>query len=137
MLEDGDSDAEPRKTKRHEIMKFTKADTTFETDLKYYRELFRLREIAQREKYDFFWGPFADNKLLAKRINFNRMQRRRRKMKRMNDRLARGLTPGKSAKNDNDSDVSRSESDEQDVNGVVRGNPYDLEDFYMRFSRDL
>ena len=32
---------------------------------------------------------------------------------------------------------SSSSEDEQDVNGVVRGNPYDLEEFYMRFSGDM
>ena len=54
MLIDTDRTEEENKGRE---MKFTKDSTTFETDLKYYRELFRLRDMQERNKYDYFWGP--------------------------------------------------------------------------------
>ena len=50
----------------------------FEVDLRYHREFFRLREIAMRDKVDFFWGPFCEDRLLSKRINKNRVKRARK-----------------------------------------------------------
>lgn len=47
------------------IMTFDPSATKFETDLRYYRELFRLREMRLRDKYDFFWGPYCDDSVLA------------------------------------------------------------------------
>ena len=56
-------------------MEFDPNAMQFETDIKYYRELFRLREMRQRDKYDYFWGPFCEDGMLASRINFNRIKR--------------------------------------------------------------
>jgi len=106
---------------------------SFNTNLKYYRELFRLREIKDRDKFDFFWGPKSNNRYLSARVNFNRIKRmKRQQMNEKRKRMGQHLQA-----EEKESMCSSSSEDEQDVNGVVRGNPYDLEEFYMRFSGDM
>lgn len=122
-------------------MTFDPKATKFETDLRYYRELFRLREMRQRDKYDFFWGPYIEDTVLAQRINFNRIKRHHKRKVLLAKRVAAakaGQGPLPSARSFDkiccDEDlVCPSDSDEQDVSGVVRGNPYDLENYYMKF----
>lgn len=59
-------------------MNYEKKGVRFEVDLRYHREFFRLREIAMRDKIDFFWGPFSKDRLLSRRINQNRLKRQRK-----------------------------------------------------------
>lgn len=44
---------------------FNPDDNRFETDLRYYAGLFRVREKSCRNKYDYFFGPFCDDKMLS------------------------------------------------------------------------
>ena len=107
----------------------------FETDIRYYRELFRLREMRQRDKYDYFYGPYCEDRIMQQRINFNRMRRNKKKnilLEMRKNQLPRSRTASLDETNfdmfccEEDLMVA-SDSDEPDATGVVRGNPHDHE----------
>ena len=168
---------------------FNPDDNRFETDLRYFAGLFRVREKTYRDKYDYFYGPFCKDQMLAQRINYNRIQRVKRNIDRVrmqdlqnqqkqltlkspikveedgtsnaNKRKSSGRalsrkttmknvkSPGKTneslksffypqtTKKDEKKSVEfDSDSDAQDDNGVVIGNPEDNQKYYMQFYGD-
>lgn len=52
----------------------------FETDLKYFREWFRIQEKNNKDKYDYFYGPLEPDELKRKEINQKRLDRVKKKL---------------------------------------------------------
>lgn len=47
----------------------------FETDLKYFREWFRVHEKLNQDKYDFFYGPMEKEEIKRREVNQKRLHR--------------------------------------------------------------
>lgn len=52
----------------------------FETDLKYFREWFRLHERENRDKFDYFYGPLDPDDQRSRDINRKRLERVKKRL---------------------------------------------------------
>ena len=55
----------------------------FESDLRFFREWFRMHERQNKEKFDFFYGPLTSDNEKQRLINKKRLQRQHVRLKRL------------------------------------------------------